>query len=146
MFKQSRRKIVASIMAVLVFLWAGTLCVIYTSSYLEVSRRNREMLARHVELYLLPGEASPAESGDRPRPDESADIPGHRLDEGETMPERGLPHFEDTPAFQLSTFYSVAVSNDGTILSTANPKPTVHSTESLEEMALSIIKCPVNLL
>ncbi|MCI8505661.1 MAG: HAMP domain-containing histidine kinase [Lachnospiraceae bacterium] len=140
MFKQSRRKIVASIMAILVFLWAGTLCVIYGSSYLEVSRKNREMLSRHVELYKLPENASPAKSDGMPRSDGAPDIPGRGFDEGENKPGPTLPHFEDTPAFQLSTFYSVAVSDSGTILSTANPKPTVHSSESLEEMALSIIE------
>lgn len=38
MFKKSRRKIVAAIMSVLVTLWVGTLGVIYTSSYFEMSK------------------------------------------------------------------------------------------------------------
>lgn len=44
MFKQSRRKIVAAIMSVLVLLWVGTLGVIYTSSYIEMSKRNVAMM------------------------------------------------------------------------------------------------------
>lgn len=119
MFKKSRRKIVASIMAVLVALWIGTLCVIYGSSYLEVSKRNREMLARHVELYMLP-EKFPME------PAKERDKPG--------------PRFENTPSFQLSTFYSVAISEQGEILSITNPKPLVHDNEELEELSRLILK------
>ena len=50
MFKKSRRKIVAAIMSVLVFLWVGTLGVIYTSSYIEMSRRNEQMLKVHADV------------------------------------------------------------------------------------------------
>ena len=135
MFKKSRRKIVASIMAVLVFLWAATLCTIYGSSYLEVSRRNREMLARHAELYLLPGqdnvlpkEAVPKEVPAGPEPGREGGRPGS-----------DIPRFEDTPAFQLSTFSSVAVSDSGEILSVTNPKISVHEDGELEAMALSVI-------
>ncbi len=124
MFKKSRRKIVASIMAVLVTLWTGTLCVIYGSSYLEVSRRNREMLARHAELYLLPE-----------KPQTAPVKEAHRLGPGS-----GIPHFEDTPAFQLSTFYSVAISEAGEILSVTNPKISVHDDEELENLARLILE------
>ena len=63
MFRKSRRKIVAAIMSVLILLFLGTLAVIYASSYHEVSKTNREMLERYVELYSL--EAQPGE-GRRP--------------------------------------------------------------------------------
>ncbi len=122
MFRKSRRKIVASIMAVLVLLWIGTLCLIYGSSYLEVSRRNREMLERHVSLYRLPGQ-SPALS------------PETAPERGGGKPDPGIPRFEDTPAFQLSTFYSVALSDGGEILSVTNPKISIHDDGELEEMA-----------
>ncbi len=51
MFKKTRRKIVAAIMSVLVLIWAGTLGVIYGSSYYEVSNRNRKMLEQHAHIY-----------------------------------------------------------------------------------------------
>ena len=68
MFKRSRRKIVAAIMSVLVLLWIGTLCVIYTSSYIEVSNRNRNMLDEYIAIYTL--EAAPMNDmiNERPRP------------------------------------------------------------------------------
>lgn len=93
MFKKSRRKIVAAIMSVLALLFLGTLTVIYLSSYFEMRYDNFQMLQRQSQSYSL------------------------RL--GDII---GLPkpndHLEDRPSFQLSTFYSVAVSEDGYILAT----------------------------
>lgn len=122
MFKKTRRKIVASIMAVLVFLWVGTLGIIYGSSYYEVSNRNREMLDRHVELYM---------------PEHP---PAAREALGERLPDRGAPHFENTPAFQLSTFYSVAVSKEGQTLEINNPHTAVYENGELEGIAREVIE------
>lgn len=63
---------------------------------------------------------------DRPRPEE----------------ERGFkPGFDpESPKFQLSTFYSAAVSYDGEILATRNEPPTVHTDASLEQSAMRIIQ------
>lgn len=126
MFKSSRRKIVASIMTILVLLWMGTLCVIYGSSYLEVSRRNRDMLSRHVELYRIQ-EEPPAE------PDSGRGY-------GKPRPDPNDPHFENTPAFQLSTFYSVSISQYGELLSVTNPKPALHDDDELVSMARTVIE------
>lgn len=113
----------AAIMSILVSLWVGTLCIIYGSSYYEVSNRSRGMLERHVELYLLnPPPRNGADFGQMPRPDMER------------------PHFEDTPAFQLSTFYSVAISKDGQILETNNSKEGVYSNEDLEQIAREILE------
>ena len=87
MFRDSRRKIVAAIMSVLILLFLGTLAVIYASSYYEVSKTNREMLERYVELYSL--EAQPGEEGH----------PDGRLGTG--RPDMGRHGPEDTPAFRL---------------------------------------------
>lgn len=134
MFKKSRRRIVAAIMSVLVLLFLGTLTVIYGSSYYEVSSTNHEMLERHAALYALE--------------DQYRDNM-HRFD----MEPHGVqpiidaqkpivdgPHFEDTPAFRLSTFYSVAVSNDGRILATNNGDRALYEDSELEEYALEIIE------
>lgn len=110
-------------MAILTILWTGTLCVIYSSSYLEVSHRNQEMLARHVELYM-PKRA----------------LTGVDIPENGPGPGSGGPHFEDTPAFQLSTFYSVAISKTGEVLSITNPQTAVYDDKALEEMAREIIE------
>lgn len=122
MFKRSRRKIVAAIMTVLVFLWVGTLCVIYTSSYFEVSERNQKMLDQYVALY------SPEfyVSDDMPIvSDPRHDVKDHPL--------------KDTPAFQLSTFYSVAVSYDGNVIAIKNDG-NIYDNDELENIAMNILK------
>lgn len=123
MFKKSRRKIVAAIMSILVLLWVGTLCIIYVSSYFEVYNRNREMLEQYVTLYSL--EQLPMNDiiiDDKPGPDIRD------------------PHLEDTPAFQLSTFYSVAISYDGKVLMVNNNETTVYDNDELEKIAFEIIE------
>ena len=98
MFKKSRRKIVAAIMSILVLLWVGTLGIIYASSYFEMARQNEQMLKTHSRMYTLA----------RTTNDMPSDIP---------VPGNGNqgiePEFANSPMFQLSTFYTVALSYDG---------------------------------
>lgn len=125
MFKKSRRKIVVAIMSILVLLWVGTLSVIYASSYFEMSKQNEQMLKVHAEMYTLSGSFDGMKPPNRPFPGGN---PG--FDAG----------FAESPMFQLSTFYSVAVSYEGDILEIENEPPTVHSDSDLEELAKDIIK------
>ncbi len=134
MFKKSRRKIVTAIMSVLVLLFLGTLAVIYSSSYFEVSSTNHEMLERYAALYSLeeqPGDSLPPDDTASPDMNSIVEAPGNPPD---------APHFEDTPAFQLSTFYSVAVSDSGEILATDNSDQEVYEDTELERYALEIIE------
>lgn len=132
MFEKSRRKIVAAIMSVLVLLFLGTLIVIYSSSYLDVSSRNYDMLEHHAALYVLPehlkdfyGEIPPnTSSTDNNNPTNKPD--GH--------------HFEDSPSFQLSTFYSVAVSNEDKVLAADSRGDAVYDKETLIKYASEILK------
>lgn len=120
MFKKSRRKIVASIMTILVLVWIGTLGVIFTSSYLEMSKQNKQMLKTHADMYVL-------------------HQPMNEMRPGKPMPNGGNPKFADSPIFQLSTFYTVALSYDGEILEIKNESPTVHTDADLETLAHNII-------
>lgn len=125
MFKKTRRKIVAAIMSILVLIWVGTLAVIYSSSYLEMSKENRRMLKIHSDSYSLPQSSGivphekPIHGGDK-----------YSLD----------PSFADTPIFKLSTFYTVAVTYDGKIIETKNEPSTLRTDEELETLALKIIQ------
>ncbi|MBQ8769236.1 MAG: HAMP domain-containing histidine kinase [Oscillospiraceae bacterium] len=122
MFRRSRRKIVAAIMCILVLLWVGTLGVIYASSYFEMKKQNEQMLQAHAQMYNLPQSFEGLMPPNRP-------MPG------------GAPGFNpESPKFQLSTFYSVAVSYDGSVLEIKNEPPTVHSNADLEQLAVTIIK------
>lgn len=125
MFKRSKRKIVAAIMSILVILWVGTLGVIYASSYLEMTRQNEQMLKVHADMYVPPS----AMEG-RP-PDMS-------------MPNNGNPGmqsgFADSPKFQLTTFYTVALTYDGEIIEIKNDQPNIYTDDDLKKLAQSIIE------
>ena len=126
MFNKSRKKIVAAIMSVLVLLWVGTLGVIYTSSYFEMKKQNEQMLLAHAQMYNLPNAFDQMMPPNGPRPDGN---PGFK------------PGFDpESPKFQLSTFYSVAVSYKGEILEIKNDSPTVYASDDLARMAKDIIK------
>lgn len=121
MFKRSRRKIVAAIMSILVILWVGTLGVIYASSYFEMTRQHEQMLRAHAAMYV-----PPFAKNDMP-PDKP-------------MPKGGNPGFADSPMFQLTTFYTVALSYGGETIEIQNSQPAVYSDNDLEELAQSIVK------
>lgn len=106
-------------MAILVVLWVSTLGVIYASSYLDMSRHNRQMLKAHSDMYVLAHSA-----------------PDTHLPTSEKSKDR--PKFADEPMFRLSNFYTVAVDEAGTVLETVNEPPTVHTNAELEELALDI--------
>ena len=108
-------------MSILIALWVGTLGVIYTSSYFEMKSRNEQMLKLHAEMYTL----SPSYDSTKPP---VVPFPG------------GNNAFSESPMFQLSTFYTVAVSYNGSFIETKNEPPTVHSDEELQSLAQRIIK------
>lgn len=116
MFRKSRRKIVASIMLVLTLLLLGTLAVIYLSSFFEMRYDNYRMLERQAQSYSL-------------RADGGVFLPGAEI---------GLP--EKKPSLELTTFYSVAVGNDGRILATDVGDRRVYEQETLQSYATSILK------
>ncbi len=126
MFEKSRKKIVAAIMSVLVLLWVGTLSIIYASSYYEMKKQNRQMLEAHTQMYTLPPAFGQMMPPNRPRPDGN---PGFK------------PGFDpESPRFQLSTFYTVAVSYGGELLEIQNDSSGIYTDDDLERMAKAIIK------
>lgn len=129
MFKKTQRKIVATIMSVLACLFLGTLAVIYASSYFEVANTNFDMLERHAEMYVLTDHVQHDRIDDLP-PGWMEPLPGK--DHG------GKPF--NTPAFQLSTFYSVAVADNGQILATDIGDREVYDEATLEKYAADILK------
>ncbi len=177
MFKQSRRKILTSIMLLLICLFLGILAIIYGSSYRDVSEDSFTMLERYAELYTLEEADSAAgeEDTDAVEPSDSTAVPDRQTDsenalsetesgraeppENASAPESRAedpdapddapdspPDEEDslselTPAFRLSTFYTVAVSDDGEILATENTNIS-YSDADLQEIAVEIIDSP----
>ena len=121
MFKSSRVKIILSIMLSLFFLFAATLSVILFASYREVRSSNTEKLSRYVELYYLDHEPEiKSAPGSVFQPDS-----GHMV--------------EDRPDYQLSTFYSVAFSDDGTVIRIDSGDRNVYEDETLTEIAAEVL-------
>ena len=54
-------------------------------------------------------------------------------------PDSGRPRYSDLPSFQLSTFYTVAMTYEGEALEIRNPQQAVHSDEELESLARDIL-------
>lgn len=132
MFKKSRRKIVAAIMSILVLIWVGSLGMIYVSSYMEMAGRNRQMLKDHAQMYELEKNDNNTSMPQVPDKPEDTNEPVKPGDPG------NRPEGADTPAFKLSTFYTVAISYDDEILETDNENSEVHSDEELQEYAIEI--------
>lgn len=120
MFKQSRKKIIISIMGSLIVLLAVTLFVILFASYREIQERNSAMLRDYAEIYSLEPKS---DSSDMPEPPMRRDEP--------------LPYKE--PDFQLSTFYGVAIAKDGSVLKTDNGMKSVYDDEELIQIAKEIL-------
>lgn len=131
MFKQSQRKIVATIMSMLVVIWILALCAIFLFSYHEVTEENREMLQEHLSGYML--NFSEILDGDIQRePDKNPHFP--------EMFSQKNPYFREVPVFKLSTFYSVAVTYDGIVLEIRNHDAGVYTDAELEDLALQLLE------
>lgn len=129
MFKKSKRKIVVAIMSILICLFLGTLAVIYVASYFEVSNANYDRLEHHAEMYVLTDHVNEDRFHDLP-PGWMEPIPG-------VKPDR---RFDNDPSFRLSTFYSVAVSDNGLIIATDISDRETYDEATLEKYADDILK------
>ncbi len=126
MFRKSRIKIIVAVMASIVALLSGTLAVIMGTSYAQMHTDNKRMLEQYVREYRL-------ETDKESMPDEQK-----AEDEKPPMPDQQPP--DELHKFDVSTFYSVAVSDDGTVLKTENGSGAMYSDETLEAYAEEIIK------
>ncbi len=131
MFKKTRRKIILSIMAALIFLFVAALSVIMAASFREIRQKNADMLERYVDLYYLEQRAGEAEEQDAPREKPPTD--------GGPGAQREKPPLEKEPDYQLSTFYSVALGDDGTVLAVDDGDKEVYSEEDLIRIAKEIL-------
>ncbi|MCR5161944.1 MAG: HAMP domain-containing histidine kinase [Lachnospiraceae bacterium] len=121
MFHRSERKIVITVMFVLVLFLAVTLATIYGSSYMSLQKQNREMLKRYVDMYsldALPGSAPPS-------------LPPGTGNMAPVLP--------DGSAYKLSSFYSAAVSSDGTILAADTGSNGIYQESDIVSMAREIL-------
>ena len=130
MFRRSRKKIIVSIMGSLILLFAVTLSVIMLASSREMRRQNTEMLERYVEQY------SPDQQG---RQEEPGPAPDGQNEPGSGRSDQGKPPRDEKRDYQLSTFYSVAFAEDGTVLAVDTGERTIYSEEELTRIAEEIL-------
>ena len=128
MFRKTRIRIIVSIMGSLLLLFTVTLSVIMLASSREIRQRNTEMLERYVELYHLEGEAGLPPV---PPPDDAEGPAG--------KPPQGRPPLDQEAGYQLSTFYSVAFGEDGSVLDISDGGKEVYSGEELSGIAEAIL-------
>lgn len=155
MFKKSRRKIVAAVLFVLVLVLSGTFCIIYLASYVDMTNENRKLLEQYVNTYSLQGPqlTDPSEEGmsgtggaeEESGIDDAGDggtethLPGDESFDGSTDPgggrggRRGEP-----PLLELSTFYSVVISESGQVIKVDTADISSLDEEGLSELALKI--------
>ena len=135
MFNKTKRKIVFTVVFSLLALMLVTLITIYVSNRIAIDRESHEMLRTFAERYTLGEQSPPPDGEDRPgnMPDIKPD------DKNELREPRGDGRRKDEREFQLSTFYSVAYSEDGEVLAVNSGNSGLQSEESLLETAASIL-------
>lgn len=102
MFKQTRLKIVIAIIALLVCIFAGSITAICGVDYSAANKRSFELLNDYTENYQLT----------------PSDFTGDENPGGEDGDSSEKPN--ETPVFRLSTFYSVALDDNGNVLKIEN--------------------------
>lgn len=115
MFKQSKIKIVAAIMSLLILVLGGTFGVIYVASYIEVTNENREILDQYVENYSLPSSLS-------------------QLDE--RIDTQSWIH--TAPMAELSTFYTVVFTKDSQLLYVDTADINTYNIDELVNLARDV--------
>lgn len=117
MFSKSRKKIILSIMGSIIILFAVTLSVILLASFREIRQKNLDMLERYVEDYSIDNKEKNRNKKDL---------------ELEKNPNKNSD-------YQLSTFYSVAISNNGSVLALDNGNKELYNNDELTQIAKSIL-------
>jgi signal transduction histidine kinase len=101
-------------MSILVLLLIGTLGVIYYTSYMDVYRRDQNMLERYLNGDFRKG-----------------------IEDGEKDP-KGDRRFKDENFFFLAVFYSVILSDTGEAIAVDNSDRSIYSEEKLTKLAKTL--------
>lgn len=148
-------------MALLVIILAGTVAIIYYTTYHEINSENRVMLEIYAEQYLQygvpesdsdPGDETPddlpegedeeaglndnsgSSSADGPEGEDESRFDDTGSAEGETLEEAA-----DRKKYMVSTFYSVSFSADGSVLEINNEEESGLSDVALTYLANDIL-------
>lgn len=134
MFGKTKIKIVFTVVFSLLALMVVTLTTIYLSNRIALHNENDEMLKTYLELYDPENQPGNFAGEDRPEPS----FEGAPEGRPEAFPDKG--RMKNEPRFRLSTFYSVAYSESGEVVSVNNGNNAMQSEESLIEFASKALK------
>ena len=122
MFKKSKIKIVLSIMLIMIVLLAGTIGVIFASSYKEMEDKDKQMLNHYVDTH----------NHGMKRDTSQIDV---KEDGQETPP----PKPDDERAYDIATIYSVKYNDSNKVIEIDNNKKTI-SDKKIKSIAEKIKK------
>ena len=128
MFKKAKQKIVVSIMAVLIGLFAGILTLIYASSYVSVSRQNYAMLEQRAKIINgaeRKGEKSENKGNGKRLHNDNLEIGKGKL-------------FKGNRKIELETFYSVILNSNGNTYVSDNGAAGIYSENELITLAQKV--------
>lgn len=127
MFKKAKKKIVISILSILVAVLVGTLVLIYISSYISATNQNYKVLENHVEKMSSISQDGPFNKNNMPFQNELNGQNGnkHRPD----SLERNL---------EVGTFYQVKLGQDGSAFVMENGAEGLYTDDELISIAQSI--------
>lgn len=135
MFGKTKRNIVFTVVISLLVLMTVTLATIYLSNRIALQKENEEMLKTYVQRFSLDDQPF---MPDGEKPDGKRDErPDDR--DGKQGPRDGEPG-RNEPRFQLSTFYAVAYSDSGEVISVYNGNNALQSEESILQITDQILK------
>ena len=131
-------------MGSLILLFSVTLSVILAASFREVRHRNSKMLEHYVQTYSLEQQTGMNAPEQQPAGQNTpVHKPVHESDRQEMQgppPDPGKPPIDERRDYQLSTFYSVALSEDGEVLAVDNGIKAVYEENDLAELAKGILE------
>ncbi len=138
MFRKSRHKIISAIMAALLLFLAITVTTVYVFGYVSMKNQNTEMLDKYVEAYSLDTFLGNAARTDTP----PSDTPREGTPPGDApeKPKVNPPGVSPVSLYQLSSFYSAAVADDGTILATDTGKNGMYEEADIVTIAREILQ------
>ncbi len=163
MFDQTRKKIAASVLVLLLIFLTVILSSLYLSNYFSLKKQNEEMLERYVSIYsldALPGEDPPeeiaeefgnvfrAETGgevvlkedDFFEPEQGMEMSPDAMEGRPPVLGKEPSEEEDGNLYLLASFYSVSFGEDDEILAVDTGRTILYSREEILSFAASIRK------
>lgn len=145
MFKRSRKKIIGSITGSLIVLFAVTLAMIYLTNLISQREESRKALEMYVGQYSLEQQpdmekTDAEEPAMKPPEPQTLEMEPPEMQNLGGNPPAPPENLKERQSFLLSTYYAVAFSPDGEVLSVNNGDNGMQSKEALVDSAREILE------